>query len=43
MTNEGKSGQTKGTEFTRPFSLWESKMEKIIGALPCHGRTELNS
>ena len=28
MKNEGTSGQTKGTEITRPLSLWESKMKK---------------
>ena len=48
MKNEGTSGQTKRTEFTRPLSLWESKMEKNPQSLTlCHGQTsgltELNS
>ena len=32
MTNEGTSGRTKRTEFTRPLSLWGSKMKNILRA-----------
>ena len=48
MKNEGTSGQTKRTEFTRPLSLWESKIKNNPQSLIlCHGQTsgltELNS
>ena len=44
MTNEDTSGQTKGTEFTKPLPLWGSKMKKILRTLLCvTERTELNS
>ena len=33
MTNEGASGQEKGSEFTRSLSLWGSKMKKTLRAL----------
>ena len=35
MMNERASGQTKGTEFTRPLSIWRSVMKKILKALLC--------
>ena len=35
MTNEGTGGQMKETEFTRPLSLWGSKMKKILRAFCC--------
>ena len=52
MKNEGTGGRTKGTEFTRPLSSWESKMKKkkkkssqnlslCLGQT--HGQTKLNS
>ena len=44
MTNEGTSGQMKGTEFTKPLSLWGVKIEKNPWSLTlCQGQIELNS
>ena len=38
--DEGTNGQTKGTKFTRPLSLWESKMKKNNQNLTfCQGKT----
>ena len=35
MTNEGASGQKKGTEFTRSLSLWGPKTKETLRALLC--------